>query len=160
MGKRRSVARGGARRRSCRLRAENGGVDRVVAQVGAEISKGRHWASMESRMRGRPSMERRTWGRPSMESRSGVGESIARSCGWARRFRMAAPAFHGEQRGEWIAMTRHQVGEEILDCGFLGERGRGDFGSWCIPWRAWVRRAGTGVGACFTKDVDAHITHI
>jgi hypothetical protein len=61
----------------------------VVAQVGAEISKGRRWASMESRTRGRPSME----------SRSGVGESIARSCGWPRRFRMAAPTFHGEQRG-------------------------------------------------------------
>jgi hypothetical protein len=108
------------------LKSRVWGVDRVVAQVGAEISKGRRWASMESRTRGRPSME----------IRSGMGESIARSCGWPRRFQMAAPCHMCTAR-----LARRDWGQGACTGKGVGGRARG---------REWRGRGGENDGA---KDV-------
>jgi hypothetical protein len=43
---------------------------------------------------------------------------------------MAAPAFHGKQRGEWIAMTRHRVAAPCHMC--TGEAGTEGLGTGCV----------------------------
>jgi hypothetical protein len=100
----------------------------------------------------------------------------------------AGTAFQGEQIGRggvdravlWVDTEISDGGAGLpwraeggVDRDDAPSSGRGDFGSQ-LPWRAWARRfriavhsmesvgeeSRDGGGACFTIDVDAHITHI